>query len=180
MSRIGRKPITIPDKVDVKVNGSTVIVKGPKGELSQEIHPTMTLTFEGNELLITRPNDERQARALHGLTRSLIANMVQGVTQGFEKKLEMIGVGYRANMKGKNLEIEVGYSHPVVVEPVDGIEFEVDTKSKANVITVRGINKQVVGQVAADIRGIRPPEPYKGKGIKYVDETIRRKVGKTG
>lgn len=180
MSRIGRKPIEIPNKVEVKINGNVVTVKGPKGELSEEIHPRMTVTIEGKEVIVTRPTDDGPDRSLHGLTRTLIANMVQGVTTGYEKKLEMIGVGYRANMKGKNLEIEAGYSHPVVVEPAAGIEFEVDTKAKNNVITVRGINKQLVGQTAANIREVRPPEPYKGKGIKYIDETVRRKVGKTG
>lgn len=180
MSRIGRKPIAIPDKVEIKINGNFVTVKGPKGELSHECHPRMNIVLENKELLVTRPTDEKQDRSLHGLTRSLLANMVHGVTVGFEKKLEMIGVGYRANMQGKNLNIEIGFSHPVIVEPKTGIEFEVDTKAKNNVITVRGIDKQVVGQTAAEIRGIRPPEPYKGKGIKYVDEVVRRKVGKTG
>lgn len=180
MSRIGRKPIAIPEKVDVKINGSVVTVKGPKGELTRELHPRMNVSMEGKELIVTRPTDEGPDRSLHGLTRTLLANMVQGVTAGFEKKLEMIGVGYRAAMKGKNLEIEIGFSHPVVVEPRPGIEFEVDAKSKIPLITVRGIDKQLVGQVAADIRGIRPPEPYKGKGIKYTDEVVRRKVGKTG
>lgn len=180
MSRIGRKPIAIPEKVDVKINGSVVTVKGPKGELTRELHPRMNISLEGKELIVTRPTDEGPDRSLHGLTRTLLANMIQGVTTGFERKLEMIGVGYRANMKGKNLEIEIGFSHPVVVEPRPGIEFEVDAKSKTPLITVRGIDKQLVGQVAADIRGIRPPEPYKGKGIKYTDEVVRRKVGKTG
>lgn len=180
MSRIGRKPITIPDKVEIKLNGNHLSVKGPKGELSHECHPRMQIVIENNEIIVKRPTDEKQDRSLHGLTRSLIANMVHGVTVGFEKKLEMIGVGYRANMQGKNLNIEIGFSHPVIVEPKAGIEFDVDTKAKNNVITVRGINKQVVGQTAAEIRGIRPPEPYKGKGIKYIDEVIRRKVGKTG
>ena len=180
MSRIGRKPIAIPDKVEVILNGNTVTVNGPKGQLTHECHPRMQIIIENKEILVQRPTDEKEDRALHGLTRSLLANMVQGVTAGFEKKLEMIGVGYRANMAGKNLNIEIGFSHPVIVEPKAGIEFEVDTKVKNNVITVRGINKQVVGQTAAEIRGIRPPEPYKGKGIKYVDEVVRRKVGKTG
>lgn len=180
MSRIGRKPIAIPEKVDVKINGSVVTVKGPKGELTQEMHPRMNISLEGKELIVTRPTDEGPDRSLHGLTRTLLANMIQGVTTGFEKKLEMIGVGYRAAMKGKNLEIEIGFSHPVVIEPRPGIEFEVEPKSKTPLITVRGIDKQIVGQVAADIRGIRPPEPYKGKGIKYSNEVVRRKVGKTG
>lgn len=180
MSRIGRKPIAIPDKVEIKINGNVVTVKGPKGELTHECHPRMNIVLENKELLVTRPTDEKQDRSLHGLTRSLLANMVHGVTVGFEKKLEMIGVGYRANMQGKNLNIEIGFSHPVIVEPRTGIEFDVDTKVKNNVITVRGIDKQAVGQTAAEIRGIRPPEPYKGKGIKYVNEVVRRKVGKTG
>lgn len=180
MSRIGRKPIAIPEKVDVQIADSVVKVKGPKGELTQEVSPRMEISIEGSELTVNRPSDDKQDRSLHGLTRSLIANMIEGVTKGFEKQLEMIGVGYRANKKGNSLEVEAGYSHPVIVDPVPGIEFEVNTKAKNNIITVRGIDKQLVGQISANIRGIRPPEPYKGKGIKYVDERIRRKVGKTG
>lgn len=180
MSRIGLKPIDIPEKVNIQIDGSQVIVKGPKGELSQEFSPRMEISMMDKQLVVSRSTDSKKDKSLHGLTRSLLANMVEGVTTGFVKKLEMIGVGYRANLKGKNLEIEIGFSHPVIVEPREGIEFTVDTKAKNNVITVSGIDKQVVGQTAAEIRGIRPPEPYKGKGIKYVDEVIRRKVGKTG
>ncbi len=180
MSRIGLKPIAIPEKVEVKIDGPVVKVKGPKGELIQEFSPRMTISIVDKEISISRPSDAKGDKSLHGLTRSLLANMIQGVTKGFEKKLEMVGVGYRANMKGKSLEIEAGYSHPVVVDPTPGIEFEIEGKGKDQKIVVRGIDKQRVGQTAAEIRGIRPPEPYKGKGIKYVDEVIRRKVGKTG
>ncbi|AZR74732.1 50S ribosomal protein L6 [Anoxybacter fermentans] len=180
MSRIGLKPIAIPEKVDVKIDGNVVTIKGPKGELTQKFDPRMEISIEDQQLVVRRSSDSKEDKALHGLTRSLLNNMIQGVTEGFEKRLEMVGVGYRALKKGKALEIEIGYSHPVVVEPAPGIEFEVDSKGKNNIIIVRGIDKQLVGQTAAEIRAIRPPEPYKGKGIKYVDEHIRRKVGKTG
>ncbi len=175
MSRIGRSPIKIPDGVEVKIDGSKVTVKGPKGTLSDSFSPDMDISREDGMIIVKRPSDRIEHRSLHGLTRSLIANMVQGVTEGFSRELEINGVGYRANLKGKNLDIAVGLSHPVVIEPMPDTEFEVPSQTQ---IIVRGIDKQVVGQLAARIRSIRPPEPYKGKGIKYVDEHIRRKVGK--
>ncbi len=177
MSRIGRMPIAIPAGVTVTVNGSEVSVKGPKVELKRIIHPNMTVSVEGNEIHVTRPNDEKQNRALHGLTRSLIHNMVVGVTEGFKKELEVNGVGYRVQKTGKDLVMNLGYSHQVVVSEVDGITIECPT---ANKIIISGPDKQQVGQFAAEIREKRPPEPYKGKGIKYSDEYIRRKEGKTG
>jgi large subunit ribosomal protein L6 len=175
MSRIGRAPITIPSGVDVTIAGNSVAVKGPKGELSLEVHPKMTVAIDAGVMTVTRPDDSGTNRALHGLTRTLLSNMVAGVTTGFEKKLEIQGVGYRASMKGDDLEILVGYSHPVVVSPSENIQFEVPTPTQ---IVVKGIDKQRVGQVAAEIRAIRKPEPYKGKGIRYEGETVRRKVGK--
>ena len=177
MSRIGRMPIAIPVGVTVTVSGSEVSVKGPKAELKRTVHPNMTVTVEGNEILVTRPNDEKQNRALHGLTRSLIHNMVVGVTDGFKKELEVNGVGYRVQKTGKDLVMNLGYSHQVVVSEVDGITIECPS---ANKIIISGPDKQQVGQFAAEIREKRPPEPYKGKGIKYADEHIRRKEGKTG
>ena len=177
MSRIGRMPIAIPAGVTVTVNGSEASVKGPKVELKRTVHPNMTVTVEGNEILVTRPNDEKQNRALHGLTRSLIHNMVVGVTDGFKKELEVNGVGYRVQKTGKDLVMNLGYSHQVVVSEVDGITIECPS---ANKIIISGPDKQQVGQFAAEIREKRPPEPYKGKGIKYADEHIRRKEGKTG
>ncbi|MFP4661217.1 MAG: 50S ribosomal protein L6 [Halanaerobiales bacterium] len=177
MSRIGKLPIEIPDKVDVKINGSQVTVKGPKGELSREFDPSINIEIKDGEILVTRNGDTRDERSLHGLTRSLIESMVIGVTDGFEKKLEMVGVGYNARVQGKNLVLEVGYSHPVTIEPEGNIQFEVEKNTN---ISVKGIDKQLVGAMAAKIRSVREPEPYKGKGIKYVDEHIRRKVGKTG
>ena len=178
MSRIGRKPITVPAGVEVKVDGANVVtVKGPKGTLTQAIHPNMTIEVNGAEINVTRPNDEKENRALHGLSRTLIANMVEGVTKGYEKKLEVNGVGYRVAKEGKKLVMNLGYSHPVVMTEIDGVTFETPD---ANTIFVRGIDKQLVGQVAAQVREKRPPEPYKGKGIKYADEHIRRKAGKTG
>ena len=175
MSRIGKMPIAIPDGAEVKVEGNTVIVKGPKGELSQEISELITVEIEDGVLTVKRANDEKEARSLHGLTRTLINNMVVGVTQGYQKKLELVGVGYRAQVKGGDLEMSLGYSHPVVVKAVEGIEFECPSQTE---ILVKGINKQQVGQVTADIRRWRPPEPYKGKGIRYEGEHIRRKLGK--
>ncbi len=175
MSRIGRKPIPVPEAVSVEVAPGRVSVKGPKGELAQTLSSDMKVEQSDGVVTIERPTDRGEHRALHGLTRSLIANMVEGVTEGFEKRLEIQGVGYRAQLKGKNLELALGYSHPVSIEAPEGIEFEVPQPTE---IIVRGIDKQLVGQVAADIRKRRPPEPYKGKGIRYRDEHVARKVGK--
>jgi large subunit ribosomal protein L6 len=175
MSRIGKQPIEIPDGVEVDVKPGSVTVKGPKGELNQVVDPDMKVELDNGTVKVERPTDRGEHRALHGLTRSLIANMVQGVTDGYEKRLEIQGVGYRAQLKGKNLEMALGYSHPVTVEPPEGIEFIVPQPTE---IVVKGIDKQLVGQVAADIRKRRPPEPYKGKGIRYQGEHVIRKVGK--
>jgi large subunit ribosomal protein L6 len=175
MSRIGRKPISVPEAVTVEVAPGRVAVKGPKGELTQALSPDMKVEQENGTVTVTRPTNRGEHRALHGLTRSLIANMVEGVTDGFEKRLEIQGVGYRAQLKGRSLEMALGYSHPVSIAPPEGIEFEVPQPTE---IVVRGIDKQLVGQVAADIRKRRPPEPYKGKGIRYRDEHVLRKVGK--
>jgi len=176
MSRIGRKPIPIPEGIKISINKQRVVVVGPKGELELDVHPNISVKNDDKEIVVTRPNNVRQNRALHGLTRALIANMVQGVSEGFEKKLEIQGVGYRAAKQGDALSFLLGYSHPIQVDPPPGIELSVDR----NIITVSGINKQVVGQVAAHIRELRSPEPYKGKGIRYVGERVRRKAGKTG
>jgi large subunit ribosomal protein L6 len=178
VSRIGRLPVEVPQGVDVTIKGSHVRVKGPKGELQRTFPAAMSIKLEEGQVTVTRPSDERNHRALHGMTRSLIDNMVVGVSQGFEKVLEVNGVGYRAELSGENLVLNVGYSHPVEVAPPEGIIFDVDTRARQ--IKVQGFDKAVVGQVAADIRKIRPPEPYKGKGIKYLDERIRRKAGKAG
>lgn len=178
MSRIGQLPVVIPAGVDVKIKGTHVQVKGPKGELHHTFPSDMAISIEDGEVSVKRPSDERTHRALHGMTRSLINNMVIGVSQGFSKELEVNGVGYRAELDGKDLVLIVGYSHPVKIEPPEGIEFEVDTRTRQ--IIVKGYDKQVVGHVAANIRKVRPPEPYKGKGIKYLDERIRRKAGKAG
>jgi large subunit ribosomal protein L6 len=175
MSRIGRKPIAVPEAVTVELAPGQVAVKGPKGELSQSLSIDMKVEQSDGVLTVQRPTDRGEHRALHGLTRSLIANMVEGVTDGFEKRLEIQGVGYRAQLKGKNLELALGYSHPVSIEAPEGIEFEVPQPTE---IVIRGIDKQLVGQVAADIRKRRPPEPYKGKGIRYRGEQVARKVGK--
>ena len=178
MSRIGRMPITVPAGVEVNVAaGNVVTVKGPKGTLTQKLHPAMVIEQNGNELLVKRPNDSKENRSLHGLTRTLLANMVQGVNESYKKELDVNGVGYRVSKEGKNLVMNLGYSHPVTMPEVDGITIEVPAPNK---IVVIGCDKQLVGQFAAEIREKRPPEPYKGKGIKYVDEVIRRKVGKTG
>lgn len=177
MSRIGRKPINIPAGVEVKVGDGVVTVKGPKGTLTQKYHPNMTVAVEGNEIIVTRPNDEKENRALHGLTRSNIHNMVEGVTNGFKKELDVNGVGYRVQKQGKNLVMNLGYSHQVIVSDTDDITIEAPNPNK---IIIHGIDKQKVGQFAAEVREKRPPEPYKGKGIKYVDEVIRRKEGKAG
>jgi len=178
VSRIGRLPVEIPEGVDVKVQGSYVRVKGPKGELKYTFPAAMDIKLEGNELSVSRPSDLKHHKALHGTTRALIANMVYGVSTGFEKILEINGVGYRAEISGNNLTLHVGYSHPVEFEPPEGIEFDWDNRTRQ--IKISGYDKQVVGQIAADIRKTRPPEPYKGKGIKYIDERIRRKAGKAG
>jgi len=178
VSRIGRLPVEIPEGVDVKVQGSYVRVKGPKGELKYTFPAAMDIKLEGHELSVSRPSDLKHHKALHGTTRALIANMVYGVSTGFEKILEINGVGYRAEISGNNLTLHVGYSHPVEFEPPEGIEFDWDNRTRQ--IKISGYDKQVVGQIAADIRKTRPPEPYKGKGIKYIDERIRRKAGKAG
>jgi large subunit ribosomal protein L6 len=175
MSRIGRKPVAVPEAVSVEIGSGTIAVKGPKGELNQFFSPDMAVAQEDGTIVVSRPTDRGEHRALHGLTRSLIANMVEGVTDGFEKRLEIQGVGYRAALKGKNLELALGFSHPVSIAAPDGIEFEVPQPTE---IVVRGIDKQLVGQVAADIRKRRKPEPYKGKGIRYKGEQVLRKVGK--
>ena len=178
MSRIGRAPISLPSNVEVTLGeGNLVTVKGPKGTLTQKLSEKMTLTQEGNVIHVTRPNDEKENRALHGLTRTLLNNMVVGVSEGYKKELEVNGVGYRVAKEGKNLVMNLGYSHQVTVPEIEGITIDVPAPNK---IIINGCDKQMVGQVAAEVREKRPPEPYKGKGIKYVDEVIRRKVGKTG
>ena len=178
MSRIGRLPITVPAGVEVKVDGSVVSVKGSKGELSHTVASPIEVALEDNTLTVTRPNDERASRSLHGLTRTLIANMVTGVTEGYEKKLEIVGVGYRVLPKGPTqLEFQLGYSHSITFDAPDGITFTVDGPTR---LGVQGIDKQLVGEVAANIRKLRKPEPYKGKGVRYAGEHIRRKVGKAG
>lgn len=177
MSRIGKKPIEIPTGVQVNVDGNVITVKGPKGELSRLIHTDMKVNIEEKELLIERPTDSKTHRSLHGTTRSIIANMVEGVTNGFQRNLELVGVGYRATKSGVNLVLNVGYSHPVEMIPEQGIEIDVPAQTK---ISVRGIDKERVGAFAANIRSVRLPEPYKGKGIRYEGEKVRRKEGKTG
>jgi len=177
MSRIGSSHISLPDGVEFVLNGNEVTVKGPKGSLDLSLDPRITVSIADGVATLTRANDMRETRALHGLSRALLANMVVGVLTGYRKDLEMVGVGYRASLKGKTLELLVGFSHPVHIEAPDGIEFEVPEQTK---ITVSGIDKQRVGQVAADIRKVRPPEPYKGKGIRYAGEQVRRKAGKAG
>lgn len=177
MTRIGKLPVVIPDGVDVKVDGSVVTVKGPKGQMTKEFHSDMIIDQQEKEIVVTRPSDSKEHRSLHGLTRSLINNMVEGVTKGFEKSLELVGVGYRANKQGKKLVLQVGFSHPVEMEPSPELEIEVPSPNK---IIVKGSDKELVGAFAANVRSVRPPEPYKGKGIKYTDEYIRRKAGKAG
>jgi large subunit ribosomal protein L6 len=178
MSRIGRKPIPVPSGVEITIDGQTVKVKGPKGELQHTLsEPIIAERGESGELLVTRPNDERRAKELHGLSRTLVANMIVGVTEGYKKTLEINGTGYRVTAKGKDLEFALGFSHPVSVPAPDGITFSVERPTQ---FTVAGIDKQLVGEVAANIRKIRPPEPYKGKGVKYQGEVIRRKAGKAG
>ena len=177
MSRIGRKPITIPAGVQVTLKDGVVTAKGPKGELTQKIHSNITVAIEGSEIIVTRPNDEKENRALHGLSRTLIANMVEGVANGFSKELDVNGVGYRVAKQGKDLVMNLGYSHQVIMSEIPGITIDVPNPNK---IIISGPDKQLVGQFAAEVREKRPPEPYKGKGIKYVDEYIRRKEGKAG
>lgn len=177
MSRIGNAPVELPSGVEVTFDGATATVKGPKGTLSRTFSERISFAVEDGMVILTRDGEDREARSLHGLSRALLNNMVIGVSEGFQKELATVGVGYRANLQGKTIELQVGYSHPVHVEAPDGIEFEVPEQTK---IIVRGIDKELVGQVAADIRAVRPPEPYKGKGIRYVDEYVRRKAGKAG
>jgi len=178
MSRIGKKPVSIPAGVQVKINGSEVTVKGPKGELKRTFVDLISVAQDGDELKVTRPNDLRETRALHGLTRALLNNMVEGVTNGFKKTMVVEGVGYRAEMTGKNLMLYLGYSHPIMIVPPDGIAIGADPKAKT--ISVEGIDKEKVGEISAEIRSLRPPEPYKGKGIRYDNEVVRRKAGKAG
>lgn len=177
MSRIGKKPIVIPNGVDVSVVNNQVTIKGPKGTLTRTFHKNILIKTEENQVIVGRPNDNRLNRSLHGTTRSLIANMVEGVTEGFSKTLELVGVGYRAQKKGNNLVLAVGYSHPVEIEPIEGLEIEVPSQTQ---VIIKGIDKEKVGTLAANIRSVREPEPYRGKGIKYSDEQIRRKEGKSG
>jgi large subunit ribosomal protein L6 len=178
MSRIGKMPISVPPGVEVTVRGSQVAVKGPKGEMSRTFHKDMSFSFEDNQLVVSRPTDNRVHRSLHGLTRALLANMVHGVHEGFRKELEIHGVGYRALVEGEKLVLSVGYSHPVEIEPPPGITLSVDKGSRN--IAVEGVDKELVGRVAAEIRAVRKPEPYKGKGIRYAGEHVRRKAGKAG
>ena len=177
MSRIGRKPIPVPASVDVRVDNGVITVKGSKGTLTQKIHPLMTITVEDGAVHVSRPDDQKESRSLHGLTRTLVANMIEGVTNGFKKELDVNGVGYRVQKQGKDLVMNLGFSHQVIVSEIPGITIDAPAPNK---IIVSGPDKQLVGQFAAEIREKRPPEPYKGKGIKYADEAIRRKVGKTG
>lgn len=191
MSRIGQMPISLPEGVQVAIEGNTVTVKGPKGVLSRELHPLIKIKQDGGQIICERPNDNKESRSLHGLTRTLINNMVVGVTKGYERRLDILGVGYRAEMQGKSVVIQCGLSHPVTVEPMDGIEFEVGIDTRAGFVVsgqtarmpfviLKGIDKEVIGQQAANIRRIKPPEPYKGKGIRYAGELVRRKAGKQG
>ncbi|MBD2137444.1 50S ribosomal protein L6 [Anabaena sp. FACHB-1237] len=177
MSRIGKRPISIPAKVQVTIDGASVSVKGPKGELSRSLPTQVTVTQEGETLLVTRRDDTRTSRQMHGLSRTLVANMVEGVSQGFQRRLEIQGVGYRAQVQGRNLVLNMGYSHQVHIEPPEGIQFAVEGTTN---VVVSGYDKEIVGNTAAKIRAVRPPEPYKGKGIRYSGEVVRRKAGKTG
>lgn len=177
MSRIGKRSISIPQKVTVTITGQHVAVKGPKGELSRTLPPEVEVVQEGDSIQVNRRNDSRTARQRHGLCRTLVANMVEGVAQGFQRRLEIQGVGYRAQVQGRNLNLAVGYSHPVQIVPPDGIQFAVENNTN---VLVSGIDKEIVGNIAAQIRAVRPPEPYKGKGIRYAGEVIRRKAGKAG
>ena len=178
MSRIGRMPIPIPEGVQVDIKNSHVTVKGPKGVLSRSFNPDIKISIQDGKIVVTRPTDNRQHRALHGLTRALLANMVTGVTEGYRKELEIRGVGYRAEMRGQNLVLHVGFSHPVEMTPPEGITFGIEGRGK--IIVVEGIDKELVGEIAARVRRVRPPEPYKGKGIRYVGEYVRQKAGKAG
>lgn len=178
MSRIGKQPVPVPEGVQVAIEGANVSVKGPKGELAWDFNAEMSVKLEDGEVIVERPSDERHHRALHGLTRALISNMVVGVTEGYQKVLEIVGTGYRAEMKGDTLGLELGFSHSVEIEPEAGISFQVEERGKQ--VVVSGIDKQRVGQVAADIRKLRPPEPYKGKGVRYQGEYVRQKAGKAG
>jgi large subunit ribosomal protein L6 len=191
MSRIGQMPIQVPDAVQVTQDNGSITVQGPKGTLSRALHPAIKVRVEDNKIVCERPSDSKEHRSLHGLTRTLVNNMVVGVTQGYERRLDVLGVGYRAEMQGKNLVLQVGYSHPVIVEPMPGIEFEVGIDTRAGFVVsgqvarmpfviVRGIDKEIVGRQAANIRAVKPPEPYKGKGIRYSGEYIRLKAGKQG
>lgn len=175
MSRIGKNPVPIPSGVEVTMGSEEITVKGPKGTLSQRLHEAVDVAVEDGEVVVTRPDESRQSRELHGLYRTLVNNMIVGVTDGYEKKLEIVGVGYRAAKQGNGLKLQLGFSHDVVIDEIDGIEFDVPSQTE---IVIKGINKQQVGQVAANLRGLRPPEPYKGKGVKYADEQILRKAGK--
>ena len=177
MSRIGKMPVPVPSGVSVDIDGQSVKVKGPKGELNRQFHERVTVSLDEGEAVVNRMDDTRESRALHGLSRALLANMVQGVSDGFKKELEVVGVGYRAQLKGRDIEMQLGFSHPVNFSAPDGITFEVPEPTK---IVISGIDKELVGQVAANIRKIRPPEPYKGKGVRYSGEHIRRKAGKAG
>jgi large subunit ribosomal protein L6 len=178
MSRIGRLPIPMPKGVEIIMNNNLVRVKGPKGELEREMHPDISIQVKDDQVIVSRPTDQRHHRALHGLTRSLLNNMVVGVSSGFNKVLEVVGVGYRAEMQGDSLLLSLGFSHPVIIDPPENVEFSIEPRRK--LITISGIDKEVVGQLAADIRKLRPPEPYKGKGIRYQGEYVRRKAGKAG
>ena len=177
MSRIGNKVITVPAGVEVKLDNNLAVVKGPKGELTQQFDNELTFNVEGNEITVVRPSDSKRHRTIHGTTRALLANMIEGVSTGFKKELELIGVGYRAQMQGSKLVLSVGYSHPVEFQEIEGITLAVEGNTK---VSISGINKELVGQYAAKVRAVRPPEPYKGKGIRYVGEYVRRKEGKTG
>ncbi len=177
MSRVGKQPVPIPSGVEVKVDGRTVAVKGSKGSLERTFPEEVTFSVADGEVRVERPADDRRSRAMHGLARALLANMVTGVSEGYTRELQLVGVGYRAALKGKGLELQVGFSHPVAIEPPEGVSFEVPEPTK---VIVSGIDKERVGQASADIRKVRPPEPYKGKGIRYVDEYVRRKAGKAG
>ncbi len=180
MSRVGKQPVVLPDKVTISIERNSVTISGPKGQLSRDFNPDMAIRQENGSIVVDRPSDQRHHKALHGLTRALLANMVEGVANGYRKTLQIQGVGYQATLQGSNLQLRLGHSHEVIVEPPANITFDVPKDSRGTIIHVDGIDKQVVGQVAADIRGWRPPEPYKGKGVRYLGEYVRRKAGKAG